>query len=157
MSFDLNLIEPLGERITHYPLDCTSAKIADLARQTQPDIIVNDAAHTMSSHQQSFDLTFPHLKHGGLYIIEDLETCYAPDYGGRPTYYGEPFVVGSVKKHQSPRGRRVDWLSELSHAVNFSFYSKEQQESSVVNIPCFNEIESVHFYRGVAIIEKQRA
>jgi hypothetical protein len=155
-GFDLNLIEPLGERITHYQLDCTSDKIADVARHTQPDIIVDDAAHTMLSHQQSFDLTFPHLKHGGLYIIEDLETCYAPDFGGSPTHYGEPFVDSSVKKHQSPRGRTVDWLSELSHAVNFRFYSKEQQESSVVDIPCFNEIESVHLYCGIAIIEKRR-
>ena len=154
-GFDLHLLQPRGDRITHYKLDCTSDKIADLAAQIRPDIIVDDAAHTMLSHQQSFDLTFPHLKRGGLYIIEDLETCFKPEFGGSPTHYGEPFVEDSLEEHQSPRGRTVDWLSELSHAVNFYDYSEKQQQLSLSKYPSFSEVKSVHFFRGVAIIKKR--
>jgi len=46
------------------------------------DLIVDDGGHQMVAQQTSFGFLFPFLKHGGLYIIEDLFTCFWGSVGG---------------------------------------------------------------------------
>ncbi|MCX5925592.1 MAG: class I SAM-dependent methyltransferase [Candidatus Dependentiae bacterium] len=46
------------------------------------DIIIDDGGHTMDQQKNSFEVLFPTLKKGGVYIIEDLHTSYWPVYGG---------------------------------------------------------------------------
>ena len=43
-----------------------------LAAAAQPDIVIDDASHASYHQQLAFDVMFPVLKPGGLYIIEDL-------------------------------------------------------------------------------------
>ena len=51
-----------------------------------PDIIIDDGSHKMSDQQGSFDILFPLLNSGGLYVIEDLETSYLSDWqDSKPT------------------------------------------------------------------------
>ncbi|MBI1197556.1 MAG: class I SAM-dependent methyltransferase [Phenylobacterium sp.] len=53
-----------------------------LAETGPPDIILDDGSH-ISSHQRiSFEVLFPALKPGGLYMIEDLHTAYWPRWEG---------------------------------------------------------------------------
>ncbi len=40
------------------------------------DIIVDDGGHTMGQQQVSLAFLFPHLRPGGLYILEDLHTSF---------------------------------------------------------------------------------
>jgi len=40
------------------------------------DLIVDDGGHTMRQQQVSFGFLFPHLRSGGIYIIEDLHTSF---------------------------------------------------------------------------------
>lgn len=40
------------------------------------DVIIDDASHISSKTIRSFEILFPHLLSGGLYIIEDLQTSY---------------------------------------------------------------------------------
>lgn len=48
-----------------------------LARHTGPyDIIVDDASHLSSLTIHSFEILYPHLKPGGIYVIEDLHSSY---------------------------------------------------------------------------------
>lgn len=44
--------------------------------------IIDDGGHRMEHHQASLSVLWSHLKDGGWYAIEDLHTCYAPDFGG---------------------------------------------------------------------------
>ena len=46
------------------------------------DIIIDDGGHTMNQQITSFKILFPHLKSGGIYVIEDLHTSYpyGPNY-----------------------------------------------------------------------------
>lgn len=39
------------------------------------DVIIDDGAHGMLEHQISLGTLFKHVKSGGYYIIEDLQTC----------------------------------------------------------------------------------
>ncbi|KFX86715.1 hypothetical protein V495_08671 [Pseudogymnoascus sp. VKM F-4514 (FW-929)] len=46
------------------------------------DVIVDDGGHTMNQQKTSIDILFGSVKPGGLYFVEDLQTSYAPKYGG---------------------------------------------------------------------------
>jgi len=46
------------------------------------DIIIDDGSHVNDHVKTSFRSLFPHVRPGGLYIIEDLQTAYWPGYGG---------------------------------------------------------------------------
>jgi hypothetical protein len=46
------------------------------------DVIIDDGSHVMEHLKTSFIHLFPKLRPGGIYILEDLGTCYMPEYGG---------------------------------------------------------------------------
>src|SRR5262249_41025639 len=46
------------------------------------DLIIDDGSHVMDHLKISFLHLFPRLRPGGIYAVEDLGTCYMPDYGG---------------------------------------------------------------------------
>jgi hypothetical protein len=69
-----------GGRIRVYTTDQGSAADLDaLARAEGPfDIIVDDGSH-LSRHQMfSFHRLFEHLRDGGIYVIEDVQTSFWP-------------------------------------------------------------------------------
>ena len=47
---------------------------------SSPDIIIDDGSHFMSGQILSFIHLYPHLKTGGIYIIEDINTSYMDSY-----------------------------------------------------------------------------
>lgn len=109
------------------------------------DIILDDGGHTMNMQIVSFKTLFPHLKSGGLYIIEDLHTSYWPSFGG-----GEN------------RGTTVSFLKSLIDELNFvgnrtTRASHRDLAPSLLDSlsPYQREIESIHFYDSLAIIIKR--
>lgn len=54
------------------------ADIAKLAEYGPFDVIIDDASHISSKTITSFELLYPHLAPGGLYVIEDLHSSYWP-------------------------------------------------------------------------------
>jgi hypothetical protein len=48
----------------------------------QPDIVLDDGSHQMRDTTASFQYLYPRLAPVGLYIVEDLHTCYWDEYGG---------------------------------------------------------------------------
>jgi cephalosporin hydroxylase len=44
------------------------------------DIIVDDASHISELSINSFEILFPTLRSGGIYVIEDLHVCHIPMY-----------------------------------------------------------------------------
>ena len=55
-----------------------------LANVGIPDIIIDDGGHSRSHQILSFRYLFPRMKSGGIYVIEDLETCMLEDYDDYP-------------------------------------------------------------------------
>jgi len=48
------------------------------------DIIIDDGSHVPQHVLASFDCLFPTLADGGVYVIEDVQTCFWPGRGGDP-------------------------------------------------------------------------
>ena len=53
------------------------------ARQRPFHIIIDDGGHTMTQQKTSFLSLFSLVRPGGFYVIEDLETSYMGEYGGK--------------------------------------------------------------------------
>ena len=54
-----------------------------LARQYGPfDIVIDDGSHVPAHVRFTFDALLPHLKPDGIYVIEDTQTSYWPQWGG---------------------------------------------------------------------------
>ena len=49
---------------------------------TSSDVIIDDGAHHNSINAGCFKYLFKHVAPGGVYIIEDLNTAYAPGQAG---------------------------------------------------------------------------
>ena len=58
------------------------ACVADLLRLVgvsgPPHVIIDDGGHFAHQHQISFEVLFPILRDGGVYLVEDTHTCYWP-------------------------------------------------------------------------------
>src|SRR3989344_8435479 len=73
------------------------------------DIIIDDGGHTMRQQQTSFEVLFPLLNPGGIYVLEDLHTSYWPAFFDKtPT--------------------TMEYLSTLTHTVNFAATRHERAE-----------------------------
>lgn len=46
------------------------------------DILVDDGGHTMNQQLTTFETFWPHIRPGGLYIVEDVQTSYLSAWGG---------------------------------------------------------------------------
>lgn len=67
---------------------CNQVYCQDIFQDIQFDIIIDDGSHNWDHQQISFDILFPRLKKGGIYLIEDLHTSFIDKFssiGYRPT------------------------------------------------------------------------
>lgn len=99
-----------------------------------PDIVLDDGSHVAEHQRKSFDVLFPLLKPGGLYIMEDLHTAYWPGsfHGG---YGRKNTAIGHVKQ-----------MIDDMHA----WYHLERETT-----PAKTEIRAIHIYDSIVVIEKQ--
>lgn len=54
-----------------------------------PDLIIDDASHIYGFTTRCFDILFPRLAVGGLYVIEDWGWSYWPGYEPHPSFMAE--------------------------------------------------------------------
>jgi hypothetical protein len=72
------------------------AFLRDVVEETGPlDVVIDDGGHRMEQHRVSLEELFPHVKQGGFYSIEDLQTAYRSDYGGG--YLAESSTIEMLK------------------------------------------------------------
>ncbi len=108
---------------------------AFLSQFTDYDIIIDDGGHTMTQQKVSFDVLFPLLKPGGIYVIEDLHTSYWPEFLDAPV-------------------TMMDFLSTLPHAVNTEA-SKHERAKSRPPVED-RQIDEIHFYPSMCFIHKTK-
>jgi hypothetical protein len=100
------------------------------------DIIVDDGSHMPKHVLASFDYLFPALADGGLYVIEDVQTCFWPGRGGSP-------VTGAETMHLA---RLV--IESLHHAeIGLA-------QPDRVFPPMATQIRSFRVFHNIFVIEK---
>lgn len=111
------------------------------------DIIIDDGCHMMASQQISMSVLWSALLPGGMYVIEDLHTCYLPNF--------------ECNGYQTT-------LDFLHHRLNDMYFSGKTGSVFCGDVknhldlmdpkPELNEwertIEYIHHYRSISIIGK---
>lgn len=115
------------------------------------DVIIDDGGHKAAEQIISFQTLFPHLKAGGLYIIEDLHADYLNDLAN----YGKiciPTTHRSCKDFLKTLLDDLNYASSLSQCADHNKLTPETQE-------CLNyfqkNIGEMHFYPSLCIIIKK--
>lgn len=112
--------------------------LRSLSRQVGPfDLIVDDASHIPALTVQSFEILFPMLAPGGVYVIEDLCTSYWPLWGGRFRRRAAGTTMDLVK-------RRLDGLNHAEFKV--ANYRATEIDRSTVEIRAQHDIAA--FVKG---------
>lgn len=99
-------------------------------------VIVDDGSHRPEHIRKTFALLFPLLEQGGIYIIEDTQTSYWPDWGGSHDRQDPNTTMGLVK--------------DLVDGLNYEEFDDETYEPTYTD----RNIVAIHSYHNLAIIEK---
>ena len=100
-------------------------------------IIIDDGSHVNGDVIKTFELLFPRLNNGGIYIVEDMQTSYWPSMGGNNVdLYDKNTMINYFRD-------KIDCLNHegfLKDGVGASYYDKN--------------ISAMHFYKELMLIYK---
>lgn len=103
----------------------------------EPDIIIDDGSHINEHVIKTFNILFPKLKNGGIYVIEDTETSYWPDYGGDSENLNNPSTI-------------MNFFKNLTDSLNHQEFLKSNYTPSYFD----KNISSMQFYHNLIFIFK---
>jgi hypothetical protein len=113
--------------------------LARVAREHGPfDVVIDDGSHVNSHIHSTFATLFPHVRGGGMYVVEDLQTAYWPSFGG---------VAGATAPTHTSVGLLKTLLDDLHHAERLSAGLAGDTAGTVVG---------VHVHHNIAFVEKGR-
>ena len=98
-----------------------------------PDIVLDDGSHIGRHQRKSFEILFPILKPGALYVIEDLHASYWGSCEGG--YKDKRTIVEYVK-------RMIDDIHAWYHDTS-------------VTTPAKTDVGAIHLYDSIVVIEKK--
>lgn len=113
------------------------------------DIIIDDGSHLDAYTKISFDTLFPHLKAGGMYVVEDLHTSY------RKVVHG----VENSDVFMQHLKSLIDYTNSHGHCMtgdvlrcsqNLDYEWCEHRKMEEMD----KLIEFIHFYKSLAFIKK---
>lgn len=133
---------PYGPSVRTIILDATDAALVeDALGDAEFDIIIDDGSHRSPDIIAQFNIWFPRLAAGGIYIIEDLHAAYWPSFGGG---------------FHAP-GSAIMFLKSLVDALHADYYEWDQSipeaEHSTMKARCA-EIGRVVFHDSIAVVER---
>lgn len=103
----------------------------------EPTIIIDDGSHINKHVIDTFKVLFPRLKNGGIYVIEDTETSYWPDYGGDSENLSNPTTA-------------MNFFKNFVDGLNHQEFLKPDYKPSYFD----RNIVSIHFYHNLIFIYK---
>lgn len=130
-QYDKNVLEDVNS--THGPFD----------------IIIDDGSHRGEHMKFSFEILFPLLKPGGIYVVEDLHCCYWAEF------------------NEKAENHFMNFLKDLMDAVNASgkcgyaditklkideYYNNQNTNGELTYYE--RSIEFIHLYRSIVFIKK---
>jgi hypothetical protein len=99
------------------------------------DVVLDDGSHKASHQLISFQILFPFLNDGGVYICEDLHTAYSPTFDG-----------GYRRS-----GTFIEVAKQIIDDIHADFHDQPQSVSGA-----HRSIHGIHFYNSMFVIEKRR-
>jgi demethylmacrocin O-methyltransferase len=125
-------------RITSYRGSQTNRELMRriVRRFGEPTIVIDDGSHRSSHVIKSFEVLFPMLADGGLYVIEDLQTSYWPAWGGSLDPNDPDTSMAMVKR--------------LLDGLNHEELLDDRYEPSYADL----HVVAVHSYHNLVVIEK---
>ncbi|MBV9756429.1 MAG: class I SAM-dependent methyltransferase [Alphaproteobacteria bacterium] len=100
-----------------------------------PHIVLDDGSHMKEHMAASFNFLYPRMAPEGVYMIEDLQTAYWPEYGG------------GLRQ----RGSFVELCKDLLDELN-----ADLSHGAVDPTDFTRNTQSMHFYGGIAVFERGR-
>jgi len=131
------------------------------------DIILDDGGHTMEQQITSFDVLFPCLRSGGIYVIEDLHTSYWKAFGGDGSVscplWGYPKTFPEDKAVIFPSDKRLTTIQLLFSLVDDLNYTGAESGCADYNkFPTekfknyyHHYIKSIQFFSSLCFIYKR--
>ena len=132
---------PKQNRIHIFQGSQTDADVLDSIHKQSGDfdVIIDDGSHRSPHIIKTFGLLFPLLKEGGLYVIEDTQTSYWPQYDGA-----------------NPEDKSVqttcNYFKELTDGLNHAEFQIPGYETTVME----RTITGMYFAHNMIVIEKGR-
>jgi hypothetical protein len=97
------------------------------------DVVLDDGSHVATHQRTSFNILFPLLNEGGLYIIEDMHTAYWPN------------SEGGLRR----RGTAVEFLKDKIDEIHRHYRTKGL--NTLATMP---NMESIQFFDSIAVVKK---
>lgn len=101
------------------------------------DIIIDDGSHINEHVIESFKFLFPKLKQHGIYVIEDVQTSYWPEYGGKSLDLNDSQTI-------------MEFFKSLTDGLNHAEFILPNFKPSYLDL----NINSIHFYHNMIFIYK---
>ena len=105
-------------------------------RYGAPTIVIDDGSHRPPHVIKSFAILFPMLADGGLYVIEDIQTSYWPQWKGSLDLDDPNTSMAMVKR--------------LLDGLNHEEFLDEGYEATYTDL----HVVAVHCYHNLVVIEK---
>lgn len=104
-----------------------------------PNIIIDDASHINSLTIRSFQILFPLLAPSGIYVVEDIESSWAPS---------NSWAQGCDDYHDMNEYSTVNFFRRMVDEINAQYIPRFESYG-------FPDIESIHFYKNMVVILKK--
>ncbi|MFD9698664.1 class I SAM-dependent methyltransferase [Lentzea sp. NPDC059081] len=126
-----------GPRIMTVRGDQSDAEFLDrLGRELGPfDVVIDDGSHFNDHVRTSFHALFPHVRPGGLYVVEDLQTAYWPGWGGHP---------------EGTDGTSIGMLKSFVDGLNHAEVGDPRGTGTSLQ----RTISGISFHHNIAFVEK---
>ena len=107
-----------------------------VSRYGAPTVVIDDGSHRPPHVIKSFQILFPMLADGGLYVIEDIQTSYWPQWGGRLDPDDPATSMAMVRR--------------LLDGLNYEEFLDPGYQPSYTD----QHVVAVHCYHNLVVIEK---
>lgn len=104
----------------------------------EPNIIIDDGSHINKHVIKTFEILFPKLKNGGIYVIEDTQTSYWSDYGGDSENLDNPSTI-------------MNYFKKLTDCLNHQEFVRSNYSASYFD----KNIYSIRFYHNLIFVFKE--
>ena len=101
------------------------------------DIIIDDGSHINEHVIKAFNILFPKLQDGGIYVIEDTQTSYWDEFGGDSKNLKNPKTI-------------MNYFKSLTDALNNQEFLIPNYKQNYFD----KKIVSMHFYHNLIFIYK---